>query len=54
MIKEFERLVKKNLRLQKQIDKKISHLEDYERSDFWVLINSLIANELEQERLCNN
>ena len=52
--KEFEKLQKENEKIRKKIN---CFCDDFKmeesRKDLWLLINSLVENELEQEELCD-
>lgn len=52
--KEFEELQEKNEKLRDEINNICDDLKLEEtRQDLWLLINELIENELNQEKLCN-
>jgi len=53
MHKEFEKLQEENLKLRDKLALMIKEFCPNEQGEFFKLINELINNEVEQEKLCN-
>lgn len=51
---EFKKLQKENevLREQLEIIAHVNHMEGKELKEFWVAINNLVSNEIDQEKFC--
>jgi hypothetical protein len=53
MKQTYKKLQKENIKMREELDKYLSLLEMDERHNCWDLINSLIENEIQEERCCN-
>ncbi len=51
---EFKNLQVENELIRKDIELRLEKVNPLELKDLWIQINSLIDNEIEQEKYCNN
>jgi len=53
MNKEFKKLTKENFKLREDLAKCLMELTPKEQEKVFKIVNSLINNEVEQEKFCN-